>query len=58
MNQCPTQPDFPATMWSHINGWEVVTAVAVIATCWAAVSILRFYFMVELSKLGSRRRKD
>lgn len=45
----PTCPNDPA-MWSHINGWEVVAAIMVIAVSWAAVSVARFHYMAVLGQ--------
>jgi hypothetical protein len=37
-------------IWDRITGWEVVAAVLLIATAWAAVQIARMYFLAEAAR--------
>jgi hypothetical protein len=39
-----------ASFWSHINGWEAVTAIMFITVSWTVVNVARFYFMVQISR--------
>lgn len=41
-----------SAIWDRIDGWEVVTAVMLIVTAWAAVQVARLYFMAVVARIG------
>lgn len=38
------------TIWTRINGWEVVVSVLLVMAGWAATNIARMYFMVKIAE--------
>jgi len=43
---CPDNPG----IWAHVNGWEVVAAVLIIAGSYAATNVARMYFMMRVAQ--------